>query len=68
MSKENLKEFCRLVLNDSEIQKHLKNLTDWDEFIFKVVELGANLGFEITGEEVERQMRENRSLWYKRWI
>ena len=68
MSKENLNQFCHLVLNDLELQDQLNNLTERDEFIPKVIELSAASGLEITREEVEDQMRENRRLWHERWM
>ena len=57
-----------LVLADLELQKQLKNLTDRDEFIQKVIELSAASGLEISRGEVEDQMRENRRLWHERWM
>jgi predicted ribosomally synthesized peptide with nif11-like leader len=68
MSKENLQQFCRLVLGDSELQNQLKDVVERDEFIKKVIELGARAGFEIAREDIERQMRENRKLWIEKWI
>ena len=68
MSKENLQKFCRLVLRDSELQNQLKALIERDAFINKTLELGAQTGFDISREDVELQMRENRRLWNERWI
>ena len=68
MSKENLQQFCRLVLGDSELQNQLKDVVERDEFIKKVIELGARAGFEIAREDIERQMRENRKSWIEKWI
>jgi hypothetical protein len=68
MSKENLERFCLLVLRDSELQNQLKELIERGAFINKILELGAQSGFEISREDVERQMRENRRLWNERWI
>ena len=68
MSKENLQQFCLLVLRDLKLQNQLKGLVDRDEFIEKLVESGARAGFEISREDVENQMRENRRLWNERWI
>jgi hypothetical protein len=68
MSKENLERFCLLVLRDSELQNQLKELIERGAFINKILELGAQWGFEISREDVERQMRENRRLWNERWI
>jgi hypothetical protein len=68
MSKENLNRFCELVLADLELQKHLKNLTERDEFISKVIKLSAASGLEISRKEIEERMRENRRLWHERWM
>jgi hypothetical protein len=68
MSKENLNRFCELVLADLELQKHLKNLTERDEFISKVIALSAASGLEISRKEIEERMRENRRLWHERWM
>jgi hypothetical protein len=68
MSRENLREFCLLVLRDPQLQNEFKNLTDRDEFIRKLLIAAANSGFEISREEVELKMRENRKLWLERWI
>ena len=68
MSKENLERFCRLVLDDPVLQKKLRDLTNRDEFLEKMIELGRLSGFEISREEVVEQMRENRQLWNDRWI
>ena len=68
MSKENLNQFCISVLADLELQKQLRKLTDRDEFIAHVIELGKESGFEISREDVDSQLRENRRQWYERWI
>jgi hypothetical protein len=68
MSKETLEQFCLLVLRDSMLQNQLKGLADRDEFIKKLIETGAQAGFEISRADVENQMRENRKLWNERWI
>lgn len=68
MSKENLQQFCLLVLHDQGLQNQLKNITVRDAFIKKVCELGAVSGFEILREDIELQMLENRKMWNERWI
>ena len=68
MSKERLEKFCLLVLSDLSLQSQLKNINERDEFIRKVCELGANSGFEISREDVESQISENRRLLNQRWI
>ena len=68
MSKENLNQFCLLVLSDLTLQNQLKDLIEREDFIAQVIKLGAKSGFEILREDVELQLRENRSLWYERWM
>jgi len=68
MSKDNLEKFCLLVLGDLELQNQLKALEERDEFIEKVVELGARCGFEFSCEDIKNQIRENRELMSERWI
>lgn len=68
MSKDNLNKFCVLVLSDLNLQIQLKDLSEREDFITRIIELGANAGFEIVREDIELQLRENRSLWHERWI
>lgn len=68
MSKENLNQFCVLVLSDLKLQNQLKDLIDREDFIAQVIKLGAKSGFKILREDVEFQLRENRRLWHERWI
>jgi len=68
MSKDNLNQFCLLVLSDLNLQNQLKDLIEHQDFIARIIELGANAGFEIVREDIELQLRENRSLWHERWI
>ena len=68
MSKENLDQFCLLILKEINLQNQLKNIIEREDFIARMIELGADSGFEITREDVELQLRENRRLWHERWI
>lgn len=68
MSKENLNQFCRLVLSELSLQNQLKDLIEREDFVAQVINLGAQSGFEITREDIEWQLRENRRLWHERWI
>ena len=68
MSKENLNQFCLLVLGDLNLQDQLKNSIEREDFIAQIIRLGAKSGFEILREDVELQLVENRRLWHERWI
>jgi hypothetical protein len=50
------------------LQKELQNIPERDVFIARVVELGAQSGFEFTAGEVLEMMRENQRTWIERWI
>ncbi|PYT00802.1 MAG: hypothetical protein DMF63_05715 [Acidobacteria bacterium] len=55
-------EFRDLVLDDKSMQKQLRRLSDRNEFIARVVELGREHGFEFTAAEVEEELRVGRRV------
>jgi hypothetical protein len=68
MSLENLEKFQLFVWQNPALQKELQNIPERDVFIARVVELGAQSGFEFTAGEVLEMMRENQRTWIERWI
>jgi hypothetical protein len=68
MSQEDFERFREIVLRDLSLQEQLREIVERPVFIQKVVELGANRGFEITPADVEEAMRRNRRAWIERWI
>jgi hypothetical protein len=67
MSQKAFEQFRSLVLKEPMLQKEVRYLTG-DEFVVRVVELGADDGFEFTTDDVLAAMRENKRLWIERWI
>jgi chloramphenicol O-acetyltransferase len=68
MFQESFEKFRQVVLEDLSLQKELRELSEREEFVRHVVELGAARGFEFTAENVKEAMRENRRVWVERWI
>jgi len=58
-----LEFFRRMILSDETLQEQLRDLTERDQFVTRVVELGEihNCSFSIA--EVEEAMREGRRVW-----
>jgi hypothetical protein len=68
MSQEQFEEFRKIVLEDSALQERLRDIDEREPFILRVVELGAECGFEFTNETVAEAMRDARRAWIERWI
>jgi len=68
MSKENLDQFILLVLKDLSLQNNLKSFTNHKNLIEKIINLGAENSLEISREDIELKLRENRHLWNERWL
>ena len=67
MPQNAFEQFRGLVLEDVSLQVELRDLSG-DEFVTRVVELGAAEGFEFAADDVLAAMRENKRLWIERWI
>lgn len=68
MSEENFERFREIVLRDLSLQERLREITDRQVFIRRVVELSAECGFEIAPEDVEEAMRRRRREWIERQV
>jgi hypothetical protein len=68
MSQENFEQFRNLVLEDLSLQKELRAFTLRDVFIARVVQSGAERGFQFTAEDVVEAMNASRRAWIERWI
>ncbi len=67
MSQENLEQFRQLVLLDPLLQAQLRHLPDKPAFIARMLELGAERGYEFTAEELEAALAAGRRAWNQRW-
>jgi predicted ribosomally synthesized peptide with nif11-like leader len=68
MSQEQFEEFRKVVLEDLVLQEQIRIFNERESFILRVVELGAERGFDFTGETVREAMRDARREWIERWI
>jgi hypothetical protein len=68
MPAEAFEKFYGLVLSDVSLQKQLRDITDKQELFAGMVELGGELGFEFTLEDVNEMMQENIRVWLERWM
>ena len=68
MPEGKFEEFRRLVLDDTSLQKELRDVTERVEFIARVVELGARNGYDFVQADVEEAMIAARREWIERMI
>ncbi len=68
MSKESLDQFRRLVLDDDEMQKQLRETPDKESFLALMLRFGAERGYEFTAEDVEEALRDEQRRWIMRWV
>jgi hypothetical protein len=68
MSKENFEKFREIVFQNVDLQEELRRYVEREAFIKRVVELGAEKGFQFTAETVQEVLNENRRAWIQRWI
>ncbi len=65
---ENFEKLRRIVLRDSALQKELQAISESEEFIRRVVEIGSEKGLNFGEEDVSEAMREGQRVWIERWI
>jgi hypothetical protein len=65
---EGLEQFRQLVLEDLSLQEKLIQTPNVNAFLDLTQELGHELGFNFTREDVEDALRKSRSAWLRRWI
>jgi hypothetical protein len=66
-----LAEFERFrmeVLSEPSLQQRFIGLESKEEFAARLVESGAERGFEFTASDVEEALRASRSEWVLRWV
>ena len=65
---EDIEKLREIVWGDADLQARLQEISDREEFIARVLEIGKSCGLKIGSEEVSEAMRESRRLWIERWI
>lgn len=62
------KQFRTEVLRDPSLQQSLSGGGSKTEFVTRVVEAGAERGFQFTADDVVEAMRASKAEWVLRWI
>jgi aspartyl/asparaginyl beta-hydroxylase (cupin superfamily) len=68
MDGKGLEQFRQLVLEDLALQEKLRETPDLKAFLDLTLQLGKDLGYVFTVEDVEHAMKESRLSWLQRWI
>jgi predicted ribosomally synthesized peptide with nif11-like leader len=68
MSREALEQFRSQVLENPALQEKLLSVSDRESFCLRMIQLGAELGFNFTTEDVEAALRDGQRSWVERWI
>lgn len=63
MSRDQLDEFRDLVLHDPALQTQLRSIADRRVFIERLLQLGAERGYQLTAEQIETALAEARRDW-----
>jgi len=63
-----LEQFRQRVLEDSALQEKLRETPDMKTFLDLTLQLGNDLGYSFTVEDLEHVMKESRLAWLQRWI
>ena len=65
---EDLEKLRTIVFQDESLQKDLQAISDREEFIARVLEIGRARDLNFTEEDVLQAMNEQRRAWIERWI
>lgn len=63
-----LEQFRQLVLEDSALQEKLRETPDLKAFLDLTLQLGNDLGYSFTVEDIEFVIKQSRLAWLQRWI
>lgn len=66
-SKERFEEFRQVVLQDTSLQKQLRETHNLKAFLSLILQLGEERGYSFTAEDVEDALRKTRRAWHLRW-
>lgn len=61
-------QFRQLVLKDATLQERLRETPNLSAFLDLTMQLGEELGYSFTVEDIQGALRESRRAWLQRWI
>lgn len=65
---EDLEKLRQIVFQDAALQTELQAISDREEFVARVLEIGRKSDLKFTEEDVSQAMNEQRRAWIERWI
>lgn len=65
---EDLEKLRQIVFRDEALQNDLQAISDREEFIERVLEIGKMRDLNFTEEDILQAMNEQRRAWIERWI
>lgn len=68
MCRENFEKLRQIVLENASLQSELQKVSEINEFIPRVIEIGERYDLHFGEKEITEAMRENRRAWIERWI
>ena len=66
--RKGLEQFRQLILEDVTLQGRLRETLNLEAFLDLMLQLGDDLGYSFTIEEIEFAIKESRLAWLQRWI
>ena len=60
--------FRSLVLSDPVLQAELRDIPDLKTLYRRVLELGRELGYSVSEQDLEEVANTNRRAWLERWL
>ncbi len=58
----------QIIFDDANLQVELREITDEQEFIEKVLKLGKERDLEFTAEDLSNALQTSRRAWFERWL
>jgi hypothetical protein len=68
MSAAAFEQFKERVLADESLQRRVRDIRDRLEFIDAAAVLAAELGFDVTRDDIETALKLGSQAWIERWI
>ncbi len=68
MSAQDFEKLQLVILENPALQIELREITDLEDFIFRVIEIGADYGLHFGYEDILQIIRQRRRVWIERWI
>lgn len=65
---EDLEKLRQIVFREEVLQNDLQAISDREEFISRVLEIGKQRDLNFTEEDILQAMNEQRRAWIERWI